>query len=67
MRGKEEGSDLAEPSLEGPVGQTSGNRPLNNQFPAYLTVAFLNAGPWFWAWAEPCVCKFLLPKYKELR
>jgi hypothetical protein len=30
---KEEGSDYAEPSQEGPVGSTTGNRPLNNQFP----------------------------------
>ena len=44
---KEEGSDSAEPSLEGPVGQTTGNRPLNNQSPIYLAVTFQNAGPWF--------------------
>lgn len=34
--GKEEGSDSAEPSLEGPVGKTSGNRPLNNQSPGIV-------------------------------
>jgi len=33
---KEEGSDYAEPSQEGPVGSTTGNRPLNNQFPVNL-------------------------------
>ena len=31
--GKEEGSDCAEPSLEGPVGGLLGNRPLINQSP----------------------------------
>ena len=44
---KKEGPDSAEPSLEGPVGQTTGNRPLNNQLPVNPTVAFQNAGPWF--------------------
>ena len=57
---KKEGSDSAEPSLEGPVGQTTGNRPLNNQLPVNLTVAFQNAGRLVSnLWAEPCVCKFL--------
>lgn len=41
---KLEGSDDAEPSLEGPVGKTTGNRPLNNQFPVNPTVALQNAG-----------------------
>jgi hypothetical protein len=30
---KEEGSDYAEPPQEGPGRVTTGNRPLNNQFP----------------------------------
>lgn len=36
--GKREGSDSAEPSLEGPVGKTTGNRPLNNQSPVNPSV-----------------------------
>lgn len=34
----------AEPSLEGPVGKTTGNRPLINQFQVNPAVAFQNAG-----------------------
>jgi len=44
---KEEGSDSAEPSLEGPVGQTTGNRPLYITSSRLIVRAFQNAGPWF--------------------
>ena len=35
---------MAEPSPEGPVGKTTENRPLINQFPVNPSVAFQNAG-----------------------
>jgi hypothetical protein len=55
---KEEGSDAAEPSLEGPVGQTTGNRPLNNQLPVILRLPSKTQDSWFWdLWAGSCVCK----------
>ena len=53
---KGEGPDSAEPSLEGPVGKTTGNRPLINQFPVNPSVSFQNAGPGL-GFLQACACK----------
>ena len=37
---------------------TTGNRPLNNQSPVNLSVAFQNAGPWLWASSDPAHASF---------
>jgi len=50
---KRRGLRQAEPSLEGPVGWKTGNRPLNNQFPVNPSVAFQNAGRCLWARRAP--------------
>ncbi len=50
---KEEGSDYAEPSQEGPVGSTTGNRPLNNQFPVNPRLPSKTQDPDYWAWPDP--------------
>jgi hypothetical protein len=66
LGGKEEGSDFAEPSLEGPVGQTTGNRPLNNQSPVNPAglpkrrTLVLGLGQ------SPACASFLTFTYKEL-